>query len=193
MKKTALLLLFAVTSSMLFAGPFGLEFGWTAAELEENCIYAEHMITQGSMNGYLINPPNPHSELKMYVVFVDDEYGLYLIRALTASCYTEHNVRWSYDMLKNQLSSVYGEPEEVDEIEWNSDWKGSDNFLRSIFYGDRILLSVWQPAYAEGSAKDIYLTVMPGTETEARVDLEYYSWDYDAVAAKFNNISASVL
>ena len=193
MKKTLLIALLMMISAMLFAGPFGMEFGWSLEELENSGAYVEYMNTQQNIKAYLVEPPKPHSELPLYLVFIDDEYGIYMIRAISDICYSEYSIRTSYDMLKSQLTSVYGEPEEVDEITWNSDWDGSVNFIRSILYGDRTLIAAWFPPYEEDGAGDIYLGVMANDETAAVVYLEYYSWDYDAVEAKFNSSAASVL
>lgn len=193
MKKTLFISLLMMISTMLFAGPFGMEFGWTFEEHENSGAYVEYMNTQQNIKGYLVEPPQPHSELPFYAAFIDDEYGIYLIRAISDICYSEYFIRTSYDMLKSQLTSVYGDPEEVDEISWNSDWDGSENFIRSILYGDRVLGAVWFHPYEENGAEYIYLGVMPNDENEAVVYLEYYSWDYDAVVAKFNSSAASVL
>ena len=193
MKKTLLIALLMMISTMLFAGPFGMEFGWTLEELENSGAYVEYMNTQQNIKGYLVEPPQPHSELPFYAVFIDDEYGIYLIRAISDICYSEYSIRTSYDMLKSQLTSVYGNPEEIDEISWNSDWNGAESFIRSILYGDRVLVAAWFPPYEENGAEDIYLGVTPNDENEAVVCLEYYSWDYDAVEMKFNNSAASVL
>ena len=178
---------------MLFAGPFGMEFGWTLEELENSGTYVEYMDAQQNIKVYLVDPPQPHSELPFYAVFIDDEYGIYLIRAMSDVCYSEYAIRTLYDMLKNQLSSVYGDPKELDEISWDSKWKGAENFIRSILYGDRDLGAAWFQSYEENGANAIYLGVMPNDENEAAVYLEYNSWDYDAVQAKFNRSSASVL
>lgn len=193
MKKTFLIALFIMISAMLFAGPFGIEFGWTLEELEESGAYIEYMNTQQNIKAYLVVPSQLHSELVLYVVFIDDEYGIYLIRAISDICYSEYAIRNSYDMLKTQLSSVYGEPKEYDEISWNSAWNGADNFIRSILYGDRVLVAAWFPLREENGAKEIYLSVVPNDENEAVVCLEYYSWNYDAVEARFNSSAASVL
>lgn len=193
MKKTLLIALLMMISVMLFAGPFGMEFGWSLEELEESGAYVEYMNTQQNVKGYLVVPPQPHSELPFYAVFIDDEYGIYLIRAISNICYSEYSIRFSYDMLKSQLTSAYGNPEEIDEISWNSNWDGSENFIKSILYGDRALAAAWFPSHEENGAEDIYLFVMPNNENEAVIYLEYYSWDYDAVETKFNNSAASIL
>ena len=193
MKKTLLIALLMMISVMLFAGPFGMEFGWSLEELENSGAYVEYMNAQQNIKGYLVEPPQPHSELLFYAVFIDDEYGIYMIRAISDVCYSEYAIRTSYDMLKNQLSSVYGDPEELDEISRDSKWKGPENFIRSILYGDRALGAAWFPSYEGNGAKTIYLGVIPNNENEAVVYLEYNSWDYDAVETKFNNSAASVL
>lgn len=193
MKKTLLIALLMMISAMLFAGPFGMEFGWTLEELEESGAYTWMPNRQGNITSYYANPLKPHSMLSYYIVFIDDEYGLVEVRAISDECYSEYQIRNIYDMLKPQLSSVYGEPEEIDEISWNSDWDGPENFIRSILYGDRVLISMWSPEPVENGAEQVLLGVLPEDEYTAYVAVEYYSKDFGKVMEKYNASEASVL
>ena len=193
MKKTLLIALLMMISAMLFAGPFGMEFGWSLEELEESGVYTWMPDKQGSVTSYYANPSKSHSMLSYYIVFIDDEYGLVEVRALSDECYSEYQIRNVYDMLKPQLSSVYGEPEEIDEISWNSDWDGPENFIRAMLYGDRVLISMWYPEPSENGVERVFLGVLPNDEYSAYVAVEYYSKDFDKMMEKYNTSEASVL
>lgn len=194
MKKTLLFIMFIMIPAMLFAGPFGMEFGWTLEELEASGVYTWEPIRQGSVTSYLASPIKPHSQLSLYIVFIDDEYGLFDIRSVAEASYSESQVRTVYNTLKNQLSSVYGEPEEYDEIDWLSDLTGSGNFIRSLFHGDRILNSTWHLDSAEDNEPSmVVLGILTPDEYTAFVGVEYYSHAYEKVFTKYNEVEASVL
>ena len=193
MKKTLLIALLMMTSAMLFAGPFGMEFGWSLEELEESGAYTEELQPQGSVTSYFVAPTNTHSLLPYYIVFIDDEYGIVEVRAFSNPCYSEYQVRNIYGMLKLQLSSAYGEPKEIDEISWNSDWDGPENFIRSILYGDRMLMSMWYPEPVDNEASYVFLGTLPNDENSTFVTVEYYSKNFDKVMEKYNASEASVL
>lgn len=193
MKKTLLIALLMMISAMLFAGPFGMEFGWTREELDDSGAYTWMSDPQGSITSYYVNPTKPHSQLSYYIAFIDNGYGLVEVRALSDECYSESQIRNIYDLLKNQLSSVYGEPEEYDEISWNSDWDDSANFIRSILYGDRVLGAAWYPASSDNDTAAVFLGVIPVDEYTAYVAVEYYSEDFDNAMDSYNASEASVL
>ena len=193
MKKSLLFTLLLIIPTLLFAGPFGMEFGWTLEELENSGVYTWMPDKQGSITSYNANPTNPHSLLSYYIAFIDDTYGLVSIRAASAECYSEYQIRNIYDRLKTQLSSAYGKPEEFDEISWTSDWDGSENFIRSILYGDRVLAAVWNLEPAENEAKYVLLGVLPVDEYTAYVSIEYYSSDFEQAFENYNASEVSVL
>lgn len=193
MKKSLLFTLMLIIPTLLFAGPFGMEFGWTLDELENSGAYTWMPDKQGSITSYNVNPTNPHSLLSYYIAFIDDTYGLVSIRVASDECYSEYQIRNIYDRLKTQLSSAYGKPEEFDEISWTSDWDGSENFIRSILYGDRVLASIWNLEPAENKAKYVLLGVLPVDEYTAYVSIEYYSSDFEQAFENYNASEVSVL
>lgn len=194
MKKTLFIALLMMISAMLFAGPFGMEFGWTLEELEASGVYTWEPTRQGSVTSYWASPIKPHSQLSLYIVFIDDEYGLFDIRSVADASYSESQVRTLYNTLKAQLSSVYGEPEEYDEIDWLSDLTGSGNFIKSIFHGDRILNSTWYlDSTDDNETSMVVLGVLTPDEYTAFVGVEYYSHACEKVFTKYNEAEASVL
>ena len=193
MKKILLIALFMIISAMLFAGPFGMEYGWSLNELEASG--AEVMVFNGDsrITACFISPTKPHPDLDSYAAYIDSEYGIYMIRAISETLDNEYDLRELYERLKEQLSSVYGEPFETDEIYPGNLWKYSWDFIRSIYYGERILASTWYPEMAEGAARDISLYINAYDEYSASITLEYTSQDYQAVWDAYNASATSVL
>ena len=74
-----------------------------------------------------------------------------------------------------------------------SDWDGSENFIRSILYGDRVLASIWNLEPAENKAKYVLLGVLPVDEYTAYVSIEYYSSDFEQAFENYNASEVSVL
>lgn len=194
MKKTFLIILLMMISVMLFAGPFGMEFGWSLEELEASGIYAEELMPQGTTTSYLAVPENPHPLLILYTVFIDDEYGLFQIRAISQPLYEEYQIRLLYDDLKAQLTTAYGEPDtEYDEILDDSEWQGSDSFISSILYGDRKLSTTWRPAPSDGGPAVVALGILPADESTAFMILIYGSSNSKEILERYTESNASIL
>ena len=194
MKKTLLIALLMMISAMLFAGPFGMEFGWSLEELEASGIYAEEFMPQGTTTSYLVMPENSHPLLMLYTVFIDDEYGLFQIRAISQPLYEEYQIRIFYDDLKAQLTTAYGEPDaEYDEILDDSEWQGSENFISSILYGDRKLSTTWRPALSEGGPAVVALGILPIDESMASLFLFYGSENSEEIIKRYTESNAAIL
>ena len=105
MKKTLLITLLMMISAMLFAGPFGMEFGWSLEELEASGADVEVFREEGRMTGCFVSPTKPHPDFDLYAAYIDDEYGIYMIRTISETFDNEYDLRDLYDTLKNQLTT----------------------------------------------------------------------------------------
>ena len=194
MKKTLLIALLMMIPALLFAGPFGMEFGWTLRELEESGVYAEELMHQGTATSYFVVPNNQHPLLFAYVVFIDNEYGLFQIRAISLPYYEEYQIRLLYDDLKAQLTTAYGEPDtEYDEIRDDSEWQGADNFISSILYGDRKLSTTWCPDPSDGGPAVVTLGILPIDESRAFLLLLYDSENSEEIIKRYTESNAAIL
>ena len=179
---------------MLFAGPFGMKFGWSLRELEESGVYAEESMQQGTVTSYFVVPNNQHPLLFAYVVFIDNEYGLFQIRAISQPYYEEYQIRLFYDDLKAQLTTAYGEPDtDYDEILDDSEWQGSENFISSILYGDRKLSTTWRPALSKGGPAVVALGILPIDESMASLFLFYGSENSEEIIKRYTESNAAIL
>ena len=111
MKKFVLLAVSFLLSTMLFAGPFGLEMGMTLDEIREKC--GSSNVVYIANDVYDIKPPKPSSFFKhSYVAFVDDTFGLYGIGGVgTPMSYGDCLV--TLNTLASHLESYYGKPQET--------------------------------------------------------------------------------
>ena len=193
MKKSLLIALLMMIPIMLFAGPFGMEFGWTLEELENSGAEVEFIDGEGRITSCTVSPTKPHPDFDLYSVYIDSEYGIYMIRPVSTVFTSEYGLMDLYNRLKVQLSSVYGEPVELDEVNPESTWSNSRDLIKSIYYGDRILMSMWYPEKIEGAPEEVCLYVEAYDESLAEVIIEYSSQDYQAVWDAYNAAAASVL
>lgn len=169
MKKSLLIALLMMIPMMLFAGPFGMEFGWTVEELENSGAEVAVFDDEGGIASCDVVPTKPHPDFDLYSVYIDSEYGLYLIRATSQIFNSEYGLMDLYDRLKIQLSSVYGELVELDEIDPGSTLDSPRDFIKSIYYGDRILVTKWYPEKIEGAPEEVCLYVEAYDESLAEV------------------------
>lgn len=133
MRKFLLLTLLLIISSLLFAGPFGLDFGDSIEEAEAKGAEMLESIRDASVMSCAVSPPKTLSNLTTYFGFFEDTYGLYMVRAFSNLMRSEIEIRNVYNTLKQQLIAAYGEPdEEIDTIVPDSIWDGTSDFAQSF-------------------------------------------------------------
>lgn len=173
-----------IVSSMLFAGPFGLEFGWTYDEVVSAC--GEPMFEVESdpgVSGMLYEPesmPKRHQSFDSYILFVDHEYGLVKIVASEDFSYVSgygYELVDEFDKLERQLSSVYGEGRRYDFLYPDSIWDRPSDFMMSLYFGDRSLATYW--VFEDDVAPNgdelacIAINVVVTSSDSATIDLTY--------------------
>lgn len=128
----------------LFASPFGLKMGMTLDEITEACNGKRPAHNEN--DSYLIEPAKNHPLFKYYVVFVDENIGLYYIKALTDEMHTNNygtELKAAFNSITDRVSKGYGNPEITDEIAKDSIWKDDGDWLNALRDGARTLCAVW--------------------------------------------------
>ena len=121
MKRVVTSLILLLCSMILFAGPFGLEMGWTYDEI----ISSGAKKLFGDETLLSVIPVKPHSDFDSYLLLLDEEYGLYSIMALGEKPFGLSGMLVSdYNDIKSQLIQSYGEPSYSDDTSFEE-----DNFL----------------------------------------------------------------
>lgn len=195
MKKVLSLVLLLIISSLLFAGPFGMDFGDSVEEVEAKGAIVLGSNRDASVMSCVISPPKASANLTTYFSYFEDTYGLYLIRAFSRTLRNEIEIRNVYDTLKQQLIAAYGEPiEEIDNINPDSLWKGANDFTQSFYYRDRELSSYWVFDEPKNGVWSLVLYVMPSDlSSYVYISLEYCGENYNDAWNSYTNSAASIL
>ena len=80
-----------------------------------------------------------------------------------------------------------------DSIPDDSEWQGSENFISSILYGDRLLTAIWLPEPTENGPAMVSLGILPINESSAFVLLEYSAENTDKIIERYNESNAAIL
>lgn len=170
----------AVVSVSLFAGPFGLEFGWTKADMEKAGVRFLNQRELGSgLMAYLIDPIQELATFSTYEVRVDSQYGIYYIGA-SSELDGYSNVKDSFNSITRLLTRSYGEPKE--------DY-GSD--VDYLVPNSSEFSYIWRPDAKNGNeiSTVVFSLMREGIGYySAFLQLEYFSHNYDLVEAKLSAI-----
>lgn len=154
MKKLFLLLILLSAQILLFSAPFGLSMGMTLDDLTEACDGAEPIHIEDDC--YYVFPVKKHPLFKHYVVFVDDDEGLYLIKAVSDDISTNDygtEIQNAFSEIKERISKTYGRPSIIDEIESDCVFKDDRDWVRSLEDGSRMYAAIWESS-AKNELKD---------------------------------------
>ncbi|MCE5255864.1 MAG: hypothetical protein LLF89_03350 [Spirochaetaceae bacterium] len=166
------------------AGPFGLEFGMSEAELEEIAF-----IDEETESGYLwIIPPKPSEDFTEYYVRISPSIGIFEIQALGKILETSakgDEIRAEFRKIEKFLIQKYGKPTSTyDSIETDSALSDPEDWMKAIQTGDRYFESYWiaeDGAELPGKMNFILLEIdaMEDDETQAYLVLIYESVDWE--------------
>ena len=192
-KKLFFCVLFVFSALSLFAGPFGLEFGMTEDEMVNSGVEILYQAkSNDNITGYLITPKSNHPNFSYYYVFIDDEYGIYLIRAVSDDISSAQDLWDAYYKMTNQLSSVYGKGEEIDYTNPNSIWNEDMDIIYALEQGERYVATIWYPEKKTG-VSGVTLSLSGSGLFAGLVSLEYASLNYPEVEKKIISAETSVL
>ena len=192
MKRIAVFTLLLLCGITLFAGPFGLEMGWTRQDLTENNV--KILVDEG--NSLMVEPPSPHSSFDAYLLSIDSEFGLYSIYAFSDSISTSENGQQflsKYNHIKEQLISSYGEPtKDINYLSYGSIWDEPQDFMMSLIKQDRLLGCIWELDENNGN---MTVSLIPRAESLSSgfLAIMYHSSNYDEIQAREEAKEASVL
>ena len=193
MRKIIFTLIMLLITTTLFAGPFGLEMGWSYDEVVSNGV---KILEDWGNGSYLIMPTLPHSSFVAYTIAIDEEYGVYQIIGMNDDIETSSNgtqFKSEFNKVKNQLISAYGDPTtDIDRLNYGSIWDEPQDYMLSLRYKDRLLACIWDPSEATENMK-ISLLAIGNSSTSGALGLIYASEYEDIVEARQEEAEASVL
>lgn len=197
MRRIALvMIMFLIGLSMLYAGPFGLEFGWTERDMIDAGIETGEKFPGDYPDGgkYFVSPPKPYPGFDAYVVSTYEDVGIYNIIGSAVF----HTVSGSgdelihfFELLEAQLEDVYGEGARTDELAYGSEFQEEDEFMKGLFAGDRLLNTIWMPEPESGTGiYMILLEIVALSEDAGAIFLRYYGENLSDV---FRSLAAADL
>lgn len=116
MKKSFLILLFILLPFTIFAGPFGLKMGMTLEEVTEACGGTKPKKINDDC--YQITPAQKHPLFNEYMVFIDNENGLYKIKAKTEKIFYESELEKKFNEVEQRISKTYGKSDDLRDTDY---------------------------------------------------------------------------
>ena len=193
MKKLIAICLLLLCSVGIFAGPFGIEMGWSYDEAIANGVIIINNLGDGL---YLIEPPSKHSSFQSYSIWIDPVYGIYNIMAISDSIESSSNgyqLKSEYNKVKNQLILSYGKPtNDVDRLNPGSIWDEPQDFMMALKLQERILICSWDRSDKTNNI-EIGLMATADSSRSGAIVLLYLSENSDTVVNNNETQEASVL
>ncbi|MBZ2172175.1 hypothetical protein [Nitratidesulfovibrio sp. SRB-5] len=127
----------------------------------------------------MTNVPKPHSLFESYLAGVHPEIGLAVIVGLSHTFRNDRfgsSVRTSFDSLKKQLDSIYGEGKLLDVLRYGSIWKEPNEWVASISHNERTYACYWTKsgkARLKDNIDGIMLSVKAQSGDSAYIVLRY--------------------
>lgn len=138
--------------SGLCAGPFGLSMGMNLDEIRDACggarpeKAAEFDFDFGD-DAYVISPEKTHSAFDVYFAWVDEDAGLYAIRAASSEIPDDGyggKCQNRFYSVAESISKTYGKPEIDDAYRGERGlFDGASDWMTALARGDRVLGALW--------------------------------------------------
>lgn len=141
------------------AGPFGLEMGMPLAKIGGN--------PKHHPNGmYAITTvPKPHSAFESYFVQVAPKAGLCFAKGIGHDIETDDGgaVRAAFNDMAAKLTTLYGKPMKIDELQAGSTNTGEDAWMPALVAKERILTFIWDADSGANLPSDLRMVGLVAT------------------------------
>ncbi|CAK6699890.1 hypothetical protein OGCDGJMD_02749 [Cyanobium usitatum str. Tous] len=162
------------------SGPFGLSKGLRKEDLDiqivevKPCFYRAETL------------PKKHSAFQYYYLQITPVQGLSWIKSIGNPISTNpygHELRSSFEDMKGKLENIYGRPEMVDFLMYESIWNEPRDWMQAIQNGERRLAARWdngKPKVLPSEIESIFLYVAAEDAYTGYIAIEYAFANYDA-------------
>ncbi len=140
------ILMFTFIVSTAFAGPFGLSKGMSVGEISKLSEKGYEPASPDNNDRYLFVPKKKHELFKIYIAFIDEEKGLYAIKAVSDEIKTNDygtELKNVFSDMTDRLSKIYGTPKIIDELSSDYSFKDDRYWMFSLQQGARTLAAAW--------------------------------------------------
>ena len=186
MKKILLIIFISIFFPItIFAAPFGLSMGMSLEDLNEVCDGTEPKHIKDDC--YYVFPLKKHPLFKHYVAFVDNEKGLYCIKAISDDIQTNNygsEIQNAFAEIKERVSKTYGKPRIIDEIASDTLWKDDKYWVSALADGARTYACIWESS-SKNKLKDDLTDVSIYASAQRVPQMGWIILEYN-----FNNMQA---
>ena len=145
MKRLFLAVLLIIGATFTYAAPFGLKMGMTIDEIAEQCEDEPSFVKD---DVYLVTPIKKHPLFSYYAVYVNENTGLYQIRAISDSIQCNQygtELQNAFNNLKDRIGKTYGKPRINNKVDPNiSEYSRDDkHWFMTLKEGSRVLTAIW--------------------------------------------------
>ena len=140
------ILMITFIASITFAGPFGLSKGMSVGEVAKLSEKGYEPTNPDNDDRYIFIPKKKHEVFKIYIAFIDQEKGLYSIRAVSEEIKTTDygtELKNVFSDMVARLSKIYGSPKIIDEVSSDYSFKDDKYWMFSLQQGARTLAAGW--------------------------------------------------
>ena len=185
------IIIFHIIIFDVFGGPFGIEFGMSFEQIRQISRIIPEDIGD---NLYIIYPPNTHELFEFYAVRIHPAYGVYLIKAISRNIPTSgHGTELitQFNNLVLNIGRTYGNYLRIDQLNPESIYIRSEDFMLTLSNGDRELTVFWHREEGSRLTDDISEIII-GTEarntSNGFIIIEYYSINYEDIEEEQSSV-----
>lgn len=168
-----------VVSATAFAGPFGLDMGMTLKDVGEVCLDEPEYIAD---DRYYIQPKKSHPLFEGYVVWINEDCGLYYIKGISKEIRTTDygtEVKQEFTKLLSPLERKYGKFKRIDRLSKDTpSYNRTDkDWMRTIADGSRTYEAHWEAKESNIKEFEGLVSIATGIKTEKTyVTNKAYIW-----------------
>ena len=161
-------------------GPFGLSKGLRKEDLDiqmmevKPCFYKAETL------------PKKHSAFQYYFLQITPVQGLSWIKAIGNSVSTNSygtEIQNTFETMRGKLENIYGRPENIDFLMYDSIWNEPRDWMQAIQNGERTLAARWENKNGMSLPSDltsIFLYVAAEDSYTGYIAIEYAFANFDA-------------
>lgn len=174
----------------IYNGPFGLDMGLSLDDVKQVC-KVKHL----ENDAYEVIPPKKNDLFETYIVWIDSEYGVHGIRAISEQIITNDHgteLKSRFENIVRSIENKYGRYKKVDSNS-NRIFGEAQYFMYTLREGSRELAAIWAKKHLSqlpDNIAGISVEVVPENvfSDAGYVILEYGFSNSETVKAKADSV-----
>jgi len=154
-------------------GPFGLCKGLRKEDIDVQLVEVKPCFYRAD------TLPKKHSAFEYYYLQITPVQGLAWVKSIGNTIATNpygHNLSSAFEEMKGKLSKIYGKPELIDMLMYDSIWNEPRDWMQAINNGERTLAARWEnrkQAQLPSDLESVFLYVAAADTYSGYIAIEY--------------------